>query len=312
MAPAEARVAAAAAPSVTGAARGRTVASRPAPPVRPARGEPWQVRLYRRSIKKKETLRAVLRMLPPLAGRRCLEMGCGTGISSWVLRQRGGDWVYAESDPGQLAAARGLLGDAEVVRLGDDGLPFADASFDLVVAVNVLRHHRDDLALVREVARVVKPGGHLVATAPEGASGRLGYQLRRAYGFTADRLGAYGDVRDGYEPEGLEQLVRGAGLEPMRVETYSRLFTELVENTLLYAYYRAMRGRPGVAERHPSGTWTVSDGSLAPRGWRFRLYALAYPLLRGISLLDRLIPFRPGYMFCLQARRPSADVAAAR
>jgi SAM-dependent methyltransferase len=270
------------------------------------------VRLYRRSIKKKETLRAVLRMLPPLAGRRCLELGCGTGIASWVLQRQGGDWIRAESDAAQLAAAQRLLGGGRAVRLGDGDLPFADASFDLVVAVNVLRHHKDDLALLREVARVVKPAGRLVATAPEGPSHRLGYRLRRAYGFTADRLSAYGDLRDGYEPEGLKSLVRAAGLDPERLETYSRLFTELVENTLLFAYYRALRNRPEVAERHPAGTWTVSDGSLTPRGWRFRLYGLAYPFLRGVSLLDRLIPFRPGYMFCLGARRPPLRGAAAR
>jgi SAM-dependent methyltransferase len=265
------------------------------------------VRLYRRSIKKKETMRAVLRMLPPLAGRRCLELGCGTGISSWILQGRGGDWICAESDAGQLEAARRLVGGLRAVRLGDEGLPFADASFDVVVAVNVLRHHRDDLALLREVARILKPEGSLVATAPEGASGRLGYRLRRAYGFTADRLGAYGDLRDGYGLDALRGLSRAAGLEPARIDTYSRLFTELVENTLLFAYYRTMRSRPEVAERHPAGTWTVSDGSLTPRGWRFRLYGLAYPLLRGVSLLDRLIPFSPGYMFCVGARRPAAD-----
>jgi SAM-dependent methyltransferase len=206
----------------------------------------------------------------------------------------------------QASAARQLLEDQRVL-VGGERLPFADASFDLVVAVNVLRHHQDDLALAREIARVLKRGGRLVATAPEGMSGRLGYRLRRAYGFTADRLGAYGDVRDGYDREDLERLARGAGLEPERVETYSGLFTELVENTLLYVYYRSMRRRPGMAERHPAGTWSVSESTLEPTGWRFRAYALAYPLLRGISLLDRLVPFRPGYMFCLRARKPAAD-----
>jgi trans-aconitate methyltransferase len=57
----------------------------PTPPV-----EPWQISLFRRSLKKKETMKALLDHLPPVEARACLELGCGTGLTSYFLRQRGG------------------------------------------------------------------------------------------------------------------------------------------------------------------------------------------------------------------------------
>ena len=49
----------------------------------------------------------------------------------------------------------------------DDPLPFDDASFDLAVALDVLEHVADDGAALRELARVVAPGGRLLVTVPQ-------------------------------------------------------------------------------------------------------------------------------------------------
>ncbi len=143
----------------------------------------------------------------------------------------------------------------------------------------------------------------MLLTTSTGASRRTGYRLKRLYGFTAERLRAWGDVRDGYAPEELEALLRGAGLEPERIESYARIFTEAVENTLLYVYYRSALRNPEVARRYPARTWSVSGGSLRSMGWKLRAFEAAYPVLRALSLLDRLIPFRAGYMLCARARK---------
>jgi SAM-dependent methyltransferase len=266
--------------------------------------EPWQLRLYRRSIKKKETMRAVLRALPSLRGRRCLEIGCATGTSSWLLRRRGGSWVSADFEADQVKSACQLLND-QVHLIDPGGLPFQDDSFDVVVGINFLEHLGDDIGFVREVARVLKQGGDFILTCPDGDVGRLGYRIKRAYGFTAD-TGGFGHVRDGYRREELGDLAREAGLEVRGIDSYSRVFTELVENSLNYVYHRSSQKRDdesGTGSFHGE-TSPATGQDFESVGWKFRVYEGVYPVLRGFSLLDRLIPFSEGYMYCLRARKP--------
>lgn len=268
--------------------------------------EPWQIRLYRRSIKKKETLEAVLRLLPPVAGKRCLEIGCATGTSSWLLRQRGGEWTSTDFDPKQVDSARQLLGD-DVMLIDAGPLPFPDASFDVVVGINFLEHLEDDAGFVREMVRVLRPGGAFVLTCPDGVSNRLGYRLKKLYRFTAD-TGGFGHARDGYLKHELERLIRDAGLRIERLDSYSRLFTELVENSLNYVYHRSAAKNTAEEDAgHFHGDTSPASGDdFQSVGWKYRAYEAAYPALRGFSLLDRLIPFRQGYMFCVRARKPAS------
>jgi SAM-dependent methyltransferase len=268
--------------------------------------EPWQLRLYRRSIKKKETLRAFLRLLPDVAGRRCLEVGCGSGTSGWLFRAHGGSWVHADSDAGELTAAKRFLGTG-VCRIDRGRLPFRDGAFDVVVAINLIRDVADDRSFALDLTRVLAAGGHLLVNAPEGSPGRAALRLRRLYGLSAETLAAYGDARDGYRRADLEALLQGSGLEVEAIESYSGLFTEFVENSLKTVYYRAERRRREVAERHPAGTWNVTADHFTGLGWRFRAFGFAYPVLRGVSLLDRLLPSRHGNMLCVRAVKPAPD-----
>jgi len=97
-----------------------------------------------------------------------LEVGCGDG-SMW-LEQRAqvpGGWRLTLTDlsPGMVEAARAALADRAALAVADvQELPFAEESFDAAIANHVLFHvpHRD-LAL-RELARVLRPGGLLVGT----------------------------------------------------------------------------------------------------------------------------------------------------
>jgi SAM-dependent methyltransferase len=268
--------------------------------------EPWQLQLYRRSIKKKETMRAILGALPPLDGQRCLEIGCATGTSSWLLRQRGGRWVSADFEAEQVESARRLLDD-DVQLIDAIRLPFSDASFDVVVGINFLEHLEDDRGFVREMVRVLVPGGTFVLTCPDGAPRGIGYRIKRFYGFTAD-TGGFGHVRDGYSRAALTDLTRKAGLEIEQLRSYSRVFTELVENTLNYFYHRgaSIRAGGGRAGQFHGETSPATGEDLKAVGWKYRAYAVAYPALRGFSLLDRLIPYSRGYMHCVRARKPAA------
>ena len=105
--------------------------------------EPWQLQLYRRSLKKKLTVGALLEHLPSPQGKLCLEVGCGTGLTSYFLRQRGGTWVSSDFERDHVRSAKQLVGD-RVLQTSDAELPFRSSSFDLVAAINFLEHIEDD------------------------------------------------------------------------------------------------------------------------------------------------------------------------
>ena len=104
---------------------------------------------------------------PLPAGGRVLDLGCGSGIYCLHLRERGLAPVGADFSPGMLARARAALeavegiGAAPVVCADVLNLPLADDSFDGLVNVGVLQHIEDGARALREMLRVVRPGGRL-------------------------------------------------------------------------------------------------------------------------------------------------------
>jgi SAM-dependent methyltransferase len=92
---------------------------------------------------------------------RALDLGAEDGSLARDWRGTGRRVVLLDVDGAMLARAEGkrVVGDAS-------RLPFPDAAFDLVVAGALLEHLVDPVAAVRECARVVRPGGRIVAWVP--------------------------------------------------------------------------------------------------------------------------------------------------
>jgi SAM-dependent methyltransferase len=93
---------------------------------------------------------------------RVLEVGCGQGeLAERMRNELGADVVAIDQSPRMVELTRGRGVDARVADA--QKLPFADASFDVVVAAWMLFHVRDIHGALDEIVRVLEPGGRLVA-----------------------------------------------------------------------------------------------------------------------------------------------------
>jgi SAM-dependent methyltransferase len=97
-------------------------------------------------------------------GRRVLDLGCRYGALTQAYA-RGNEVTGVDVDREALVEAAKLGIDTQWADV-DEPLPFADASFDVVVAGELLEHVRDPARLIAEARRVLRPGGQLVASVP--------------------------------------------------------------------------------------------------------------------------------------------------
>ena len=95
---------------------------------------------------------------------RILDVGCGTGANLLMLSKYGeAEGVDISEDALAFCRERGL----DKVKLGaGEELPYEDATFDLVTAFDVVEHMDDDLAGLKEMRRVLRPGGHALIFVP--------------------------------------------------------------------------------------------------------------------------------------------------
>jgi ubiquinone/menaquinone biosynthesis C-methylase UbiE len=104
-------------------------------------------------------------------GTPVLEIGCGPGIITTAIAQRGAnvwaiDSLHEMVEQTMTIAERAGLASRVSARVGHvDDVPFADASFDLVVLIGVTEWLVSLTRPLQEIFRVLKPGGHLIISA---------------------------------------------------------------------------------------------------------------------------------------------------
>jgi SAM-dependent methyltransferase len=119
-------------------------------------------------------------------GDRVLDLGCGFGRHAYESARRGATVVACDMSLAELKDVRGMFAalgyDSSSTTNGDaTRLPFADASFDRIIASEVLEHVPDDGAAFRELARVLKPGGTIAVTVPAFLAERVCWALSDEY-----------------------------------------------------------------------------------------------------------------------------------
>jgi SAM-dependent methyltransferase len=224
----------------------------------------WRYRAIRKTLLS-ALRRHVRRSGEPL--RRILDAGCGTGGTTRALATLG-PAVGVDVHPRALALARQRT-TGPLVRADVAQLPFARASFDAVVSVDVLYHRRvgDDAAALAEFARVCRPGGVVVLWLP-------------AYDWMRSSHDAVVHTARRYTRSRLRGLAEGAGL---RVERSSYVHAPILLAAVLHRGLVRLRGdAPRSSLSAPPRLLNEVLGSvLALEGE----LALRAPLPFGLSLL---------------------------
>lgn len=108
---------------------------------------------------------AIIERYVSLDGRRVLDLGCGIGQYVRAFARHGAIAYGCDIEQPRLVDAR-TAGTTGLALAAGEALPYRDGSMDIVVLNEVIEHVADDNATMREVARILAPGGTAIIYAP--------------------------------------------------------------------------------------------------------------------------------------------------
>jgi SAM-dependent methyltransferase len=141
--------------------------------------EDWTVKLKQQARDSEEYRHRLYDRVGLSSKERVLDVGCGTGIITRDLAElSAGEVIGIDLDEAKLEEARRSLGEVDGLsfQVADaQSLPFDDGAFDLVVFNIVLVYVPDKQRALNEMARVTRPGGHVLASLEPDYAGELCY-----------------------------------------------------------------------------------------------------------------------------------------
>jgi demethylmenaquinone methyltransferase/2-methoxy-6-polyprenyl-1,4-benzoquinol methylase len=165
-----------------------------------------------------------VRAIAPVAGERILDIAAGTGTSSAAIARTGADVVAVDFSPGMIEVGRRKHPSIEFIEADATSLPFSANEFDAVTISFGLRNVENPRKALKEMYRVLKPGGRVVVcefSKPPHALLRAGYGaylkhiMPRIVGLSSSNPEAYtylaDSINDWPDQATLSQWLRGAG-----------------------------------------------------------------------------------------------------
>lgn len=151
------------------------------------------------------------------AGSRVLDVGAGSApYRSLFDHCQYFTQDFVQLDPGKLShgayAKMDYVSDATAI-------PVDDGSLDVVLCTEVLEHVPEPIKVVREISRILRPGGRLILTAPQGS------------GIHQEPYHYYG----GYTPYWYEHFLAEAGFDTIRIEPNAGSFRAFSQESLRFA-----------------------------------------------------------------------------
>ena len=264
--------------------------------------EPWQLQMFRRSLKKQQKLKALLDVLGNNDGHESLLITCGdnNGAMNWHFKNHGGEWRWADAEHDSIAQISDLTGDdvAEMDKKNPQ-LPYGTDSFDVVITIDVHEHLENPESLNRELFRLVRNGGKVIVTTPNGDEKKLGIKIKELVGMRPED---YGHFVIGYDTPQLEEQLKLVGFKPYQEVSYSWFFTEMLELAINFTYVKVLAKRSQAK---------VEKGQIAPQNITqvksvektYRIYSLVYPIFLVLSKLDFLDRSQRGYAVIVAAKK---------
>lgn len=196
--------------------------------------------------------RLVFSMIKTKKGK-ALDLGCGTGNYTLELYKRGFEVVGVDISEEMLRIARKKLPNIKFIRADAYSLPFEENTFDLVLSITMFEFIHFPERVLKEIYRVLKPGGEVVIGTMNGRS--LWFLFKRLKSLFVETAYRYARF---YTPKELEELMKEAGFGDVEsrgiiyfpsffpflglAEKFDQKFSDKLKNVGAFIVIRGVKG----------------------------------------------------------------------
>ena len=200
------------------------------------------------------------------AGMRVLDVGCGTGLVTAAAARRGAHPVGVDFSAAMLAAAQKAHPQLQFDEADAEALPYADASFDAVVANFAVHHAANPAGAIVEARRVLRPGGRVAFTSWAAPAENIAWRL------LFDAISDHGDPDAAKTPpsggnlgapEAVLHLLRDTGFADARAEPIRREWQVADPRDLLAAFARATARTAALIAAQPAAARPAIEAAMA-------------------------------------------------